>query len=87
MPVLAQQGDIGKDLAGLAHAHADFLAVLLVEHAHRAGPDDENTLGRVAGIADRVAEAEGQRARAGGQPFEFLAREWREDLHRGEEIG
>ncbi|MNX97914.1 hypothetical protein D3C86_1302970 [compost metagenome] len=87
VPVLAQQGDIGKDLAGLAHAHADFLAVLLVEHAHRAGPDDENTLGRVAGIADRVAEAEGQRARAGGQPFEFLAREWREDLHRGEEIG
>ncbi|MDT4839877.1 hypothetical protein FQZ97_736810 [compost metagenome] len=87
VPVLAQQRDIGKDLAGLAHAHADFLAVFFVEHAHGPRLDDKQPGRRVAGVADGIAKTKSQHLRGIGQARQFLRRQHRQDFHAGEESG
>jgi hypothetical protein len=82
MPVIAQHGDVGEDFAGLAHAHADFLAALLGENPDRSRLDDEQAAGRIAGIAHGVAEGIETRFGLLGQALDFFRRKRREDFHR-----
>ena len=83
---LLQGCDLGKDLAHLAHPHADLLALLLGEDAHGARFDDEQPLPPIARVEDRIPEVEGAGLGLPGQLFQLLASEGREELHRRQEI-
>ncbi len=87
VPVVAQHGDLGKDLALLAHAHADFLAMFNGKYANRAGLDHQQAIGWIARIAHGVAEGKEPGFCVLSQPLEFIAGKWREDFYRRQKIG
>jgi hypothetical protein len=76
VPVLAQHRDLGEYVARLAHAHADFLAVLLGEDANGARLDHEEAIGGLARVADGLAERKESGLRVLGQSLELGPREW-----------
>jgi hypothetical protein len=86
VPVAAQHGEFGEHLARLAHAHAGFLAVFFAEYAHGTGADDVQAIGRIARLADGVAERIVARLDGGRQFIQFLRREDRQDLDGGQEF-
>ncbi len=67
MRVVAHHRHLAEHLAGFAHAHADFLALLLGENAHRTAPDHVQSVARITGVVDRFAEFEVPRVRRVGQ--------------------
>ncbi len=62
MAVALEHRDLGEHLPLLAHPHADLLAPLLHEHAHRTLLDHIEAFARVARIAHGVAEIEAERS-------------------------
>jgi hypothetical protein len=82
--MLPQGTHFGKHVSGLAHAHADFFALVHGEDANGPGTDYVQTIAPVAGVEDGIAEFIPAGFCVAGNLLQFVPVESGEDLDGGE---